>query len=412
MVLCVALGGPSLTPTLPARGSGVVSAAGVPSATRPASRPGGSAPLFEDSGIRLPIAGSLAWGDYDGDGDLDIVLAGHDEKGTPAARIYENRNGRFVPVRADLPGVWAGDVAWGDLDNDGDLDLALAGQTDRGPISRVFRNEGGRFAEVPVKLAGAAFSGLAWGDTDGDDRPDLAVGGSNRLQIYENERGELRQQDVTLGGVQFASLDWGDFDGDGDLDLAVGGEYHTGTAFRPVSRILVNEGAGGFVPADAGLPSLANSSVAWADYDGDGDLDLAISGFDASTAVSCIFRNDGTGKLAAIDAGLTGLGAGDVAWGDFDADGDPDLAIAGFYNDADLGPQCRTLIYRNDRENAFAKLDARIVGLQYADLDWGDYDGDGDLDLAVTGVTCDYKPVTRIYRNTSRVPRGTGSRPH
>ncbi len=83
-----------------------------------------------DAGI-LPLGNSpMAWGDYDNDGDLDILIAGNTLLGnTPGGlivtKIYNNNNGVFTDINAGLPGVTKGSVSWGDYDNDGDLDILL-----------------------------------------------------------------------------------------------------------------------------------------------------------------------------------------------------------------------------------------------------------------------------------------------
>ncbi len=80
----------------------------------------------------------MAWGDYDNDGDLDILLTG--SFGGPVARVYRNTGGAFVDIGAGLTGVQNGSVAWGDYDNDGDLDILLTGLRAGGPVAKVYRN--------------------------------------------------------------------------------------------------------------------------------------------------------------------------------------------------------------------------------------------------------------------------------
>jgi uncharacterized repeat protein (TIGR01451 family) len=81
---------------------------------------------------------SVAWGDYDNDGDLDILLTG--ATGSPVARVYRNEGGVFVAIDAAFTGVSYSSVAWGDYDNDGDLDILLTGATGS-PVTRLYRNE-------------------------------------------------------------------------------------------------------------------------------------------------------------------------------------------------------------------------------------------------------------------------------
>ena len=83
---------------------------------------------FSNIGAGIPaLAGAVAWGDYDKDGDLDLAIAGADGTNT-YARIYQrDSSGAFVDIGAPLPAVSGCALAWGDCDNDGDLDLAIAG---------------------------------------------------------------------------------------------------------------------------------------------------------------------------------------------------------------------------------------------------------------------------------------------
>lgn len=93
---------------------------------------------FTDIGAPLPgiTDGSVAWGDYDNDGDLDILLAGSTGSDR-IAKIYRNDDGNFVDINAALPGVLRSSVAWGDYDNDGDLDILLTGSSNAGLITKI-----------------------------------------------------------------------------------------------------------------------------------------------------------------------------------------------------------------------------------------------------------------------------------
>src|SRR5574341_1858 len=92
------------------------------------------------------IGGAGAWGDYDNDGDLDLAIAG-DSSSTSSgyfSRIYRNDGGAFINIHAPLVPVVAGSVVWGDYDNDGDLDLLLTGLMDATKaFGTIYRNDGG-----------------------------------------------------------------------------------------------------------------------------------------------------------------------------------------------------------------------------------------------------------------------------
>jgi len=101
--------------------------------------------LFTDSGAQLiGVSGDItAWGDYDSDGDLDLVIGGQMNTGNNVfdnfMKLYRNDNGTFADSGTILPGMIDGTVQWGDYDRDGDLDLLVAGSY----LLRVYRNTDG-----------------------------------------------------------------------------------------------------------------------------------------------------------------------------------------------------------------------------------------------------------------------------
>ena len=143
-----------------------------------------------------------------------------------------------------------------------------------------------------------------------------------------------------------------------------------------------------FTDINAGLTGVRYCALSWGDYDNDGDLDLAISG----NWISKIYRSD-NGTFVDINAGLTGVKNCALSWGDYDNDGDLDLAIAGYSSNYDLISK----IYRNDNGN-FVDINAGLIGVSFCALSWGDYDNDGDLDLAIAGSSY-VGTISKIYRN-------------
>lgn len=146
---------------------------------------------------------SVAWGDYDNDGRLDFLLLGF-ATGEYVSQLWRNTGSGFtnVPI-AGLAGVVESSVAWGDYDNDGRLDFLLTGQElDGNRISQLWRNTGSGFDNVTFSNLPGAFAGsLAWGDFDNDGRLDFLLTGFNasgqRLtQLWRNEVGGFETFDV------------------------------------------------------------------------------------------------------------------------------------------------------------------------------------------------------------------------
>ena len=359
-----------------------------------------------DVGLPGVYSSSLEWGDFDNDGDLDLLLAGRTESSTNITNIYENDGGTFVDIGAGLPGVVITSAKWGDFDSDGDLDILLTGWTGSDHIANVYRNDAGVFVDISAGLVGVQASSVDWGDYDNDGDLDIllsgegAAGGRFAL-LYRNDDGIfLNDVSVQLPGVSFSSLDWGDFDNDGDLDILMAG---VDDSHDPSSRIYRND-SGVFTEIGVGsLLQVTYASVAWGDYDNDGDLDVLLAGSNVSDYHSRVYRNDG-GSFVDIVAGLTGIGQGSASWGDFDIDGDLDILLTGSGNG---GPV--SIIYQNE-EGIFSDSGTNLTAFNAASADWGDYDADGDLDLILAGSNLDGK-FCELYRNDIPISNSSPSAP-
>ncbi len=231
-------------------------------------------------------------GDYDQDGDLDLAVALLGDPGTPQRdKIYENVGGAFssLPVwtSGDLDNSF--DLAWGDVDGDGDLDLAVAcGETytNKRQKSKVYFNNGGVIDTLAGWQTGPKDYTLdvAWGDVDRDGDLDLVCAnefGPNRL--YRNGGSGLDtlpdwESDDTDNTLQ---IDLGDVDGDGWLDLAAAVNGQLGGP----SHVVVYRNLGGTFETTASWVSADTvsrqyySAVSFGDVDDDGDLDLASGGW-------------------------------------------------------------------------------------------------------------------------------------
>jgi hypothetical protein len=331
-----------------------------------------------------------AWGDYDNDGDLDVLLAGYGNSVGYTARVYRNDNGNFTDIAAGLPGVTQASVSWGDYDNDGDLDILLTGWTGESLISRVYGNNGGNFTDIGAGLPGVRDGATAWGDYDNDGDLDILLAGFNGsvslTRVYRNDDGSFTNIGVGLPGVYVSAVAWGDYDNDGDLDILLAGLKNIG-----ITRIFRNDN-GGFTNIGAALPNVYDGDVAWGDYDSDGDLDILLTGYPST---SRIYRNDG-GLFTNIGAGLPGGSSGSVGWGDYDNDGDLDILLTG----RKTGGLLFSHIYRNDN-GSFTNIDAGLQAIQLSDVGWGDYDNDGDLDILLTGSAGSSGDKALVYRNDS-----------
>ncbi len=240
--------------------------------------------------------------DYDGDGDLDLFVALRDGPN----RLFRNEGGAFEDV-TEPSGV--GDprrtvsVAWFDADADGDLDVFVANQN--GDEDGFFENRGdGTFVDVAPELGmsqpgrsevqGSVGTAVADADNDGD--LDLFVASYGPDVLWENrhpERGfTLRSAGTGLDGDHHSvGAAWGDFDNDGLEDLYVG-MFLSAVPEEP-DYLYRNLGGLRFenVTPDVVLARGTSHGVSWADYDRDGDLDLALANNDPGAGTHPLYRN-------------------------------------------------------------------------------------------------------------------------
>ena len=328
---------------------------------------------FEDDGTL-----SVALGDVDGDGDLDIV-AGND--GDDQSAVYLNvGDGSFDPAHRFGPEhVDTREVALGDMNGDGRLDI-VAGNSDGQNV--IYINDGsGGFSSSSVVLFGTgsdATCSVALGDVDGDGDLDIAVGNA-APGIYD----PVEQNIIYLndGAASFSTSnfgtgsDWtrdvtlGDMDGDGDLDIIVGnGDFRDGDQ----NAVYVNDGDGSFDAARLFGPGTDTTlGVVVGDLNGDTALDL-VAGNDGQP--NAVYLNDGGGTFAVTDD-LGGQSIESVALGDVDGDGDLDV-ITGIWGQRDA-------IYLNDGNGMLVGPSISFPGTTTRSVAVGDMDNDGDLDVVI-----------------------------
>ena len=375
-------------------------------------------------------AGSTAWGDYDDDGDADILIVGLTSSVdlcVPIARVYRNDNGGFTDINAGLSGIYLGQAAWGDYDGDGDLDIALSGLTAQGEnLTHIYRNDNGVFTrDFDQNLVLLRYSALAWGDPDADGDLDLvisgmSIGGNPRTVLYRNARINASRLGSPLGGrsvleedvpntqrlinLNRGNLEWGDIDNDGDIDLAVSG---FGTGGPRQAQIYLNQPTGTLIQDEriSDLEPVSTGDLTWGDYDNDGDLDLVLSGWNNEWEATLNLYTNAAGILRENTTFSATRVVGALAWGDYDNDGDLDLTASG-QNSASTR---FAYVLRNTAGTFTTDNTLNLEGLRGGDLAWTDHDNDGDLDLLIAGENNLDVRKTTLYNN-SNAP-GINTRP-
>src|SRR5262245_25652090 len=352
---------------------------------------------------------SNAWGDYDNDGDLDLAVS----LGTGEVRLYRNDRGVLVSVGAALGMPQAGShelrgLSWGDYDGDGFVDL-LGGSTPTDKLTVVLHNEAGkRFVDVAAAIGltipGRSSRQTNWIDYDNDG--DLDVYASDRNgdnKLFRNDGGRFTHVFVGVGPTDprpTVGACWFDMDDDGDLDLFLANQSgaadamwrNDGSAFVDVAPKL----------GMTGPPRTKDEGgvgCAVGDYDNDGRLDLFVANYGHNQ----LYHNNGDGTFtdAAKQLGLDVENhAVSADWGDYDNDGYLDLSVISY--EGPVGQQQPVnALFHNEGGNRFVNARAKNSPLNVADhgVQWVDYDNDGGLDLSATrGYTT--KGGHFLFRNT------------
>ncbi len=355
--------------------------------------------------------GSAAWGDYDGDGDLDVIITGTDAAMGVQTKIYRNDgNDTFVEIaNQPIPGTNVGDVVWGDYDGDGDLDILIEGfLADVTEFTHLYRNDGNDiFTDSGVNLIQVADGSVNFVDYNNDGALDLLVSGFDdtdyKTILYRNN-GDGTFTTVTPGlpGTIKSAFEWADYDKDGDLDVFLTGYDFNGNL---LAQLYQNNGEGGFVLTANAFTGVWLGDANWGDFNNDGFTDLLLSGFtEAVSRICTIYPNNGDGTFGALtNTGLIGVSHSSTIWGDFDNDGDLDVFIGGTYESGSNWVRV-TDVFINNGDSTFTAANLNFTtDAFWGESAWGDYDADGDLDLLCNGSDDAGLPHTNIYRNESTV---------
>jgi hypothetical protein len=352
-----------------------------------------AAPQFQEVQPELfsaPGAGAQpnAWADYDNDGDLDLYVGMR----YGPNRLYRNDGGAFRDVAPNV-GLDVDDdtrvAAFGDFDGDGHLDLYIGFPFEEGRGNRLYRNDGdGRlFTDVASKYgvdAAGVTRQASFIDYDNDGDLDLFVAFRDRdNRLFRND-GERFEDVSESSGIddsrRTVGVVWFDMDEDGDLDAFVTNQNgdndgvfrNEGGRFVDVARELGMDGG-------HRTEEIGGVGPAVIDYDNDGDLDLFI----AMYGPDVLFRNEGEGRYRAVDAGPVNddYHSTSAAWGDYDNDGWPDLFVVSYLRDVAEVPDHLFRNVSGTFENVIPK--AMLEKGASHGVQWADFDGDGDLDLAL-----------------------------
>ncbi|HZP61788.1 MAG TPA: VCBS repeat-containing protein, partial [Terriglobales bacterium] len=348
------------------------------------------------------IGMGAAWGDYNNDGWLDLVVSGYD-----TIILFRNDHGHLIRDKSfpSPKGFWAG-ASWGDYNRDGYLDLYVCGYVKYKPGERDASANSTQFGlEVPFTLNPASYE------------PE------RNLLFRNNGNGTFTEVAQELGvanpeGRSLSAL-WHDFDGDGWPDLYVANDISENKLYLNHHGTFVDAGRGAWVEEYRGSMGLAA-----ADFDRDGDDDLFIShwiaqGFALYQSLLSEQKGMANGSELHFTDVAANMGVGqpslqEIGWGasfvDFDSDGWPDLVVANgsTFEQKESSPRRLTpmpsFLFWNDQGSFFYDLAPWNHSLSQPHVSRGlaaaDYNNDGAMDVAIV----DQGEGVRLLRND--IPQG------
>jgi len=370
-----------------------------------------------DAGLTGLHWSDVAWGDYDSDGDLDIIIAGLNAADEGITKIYKNEgNDTFSELTGlNLPGTFVGDITWGDYDADGDLDILIQGYTDAAEITKIYKNTGNdNFVDSGITFPALVDGSVNFADYNNDGYLDILIAGYDgntyKAIVYRNN-GDATYIDsgIVLPAAIKSAYEWGDYDNDSDLDVFITGLDFDGVL---ISKLYKNNGDETFTGTLNSFTGAWLGDAAWGDYNSDGYLDILLSGYSVTTErIAKLYKNNGDGTFTEqTSAGLTGVSHSSTIWGDYDTDGDLDVFIGGTYEQS--GWVRVTDVFINNGDDTFSAADLVFsADIFWGESAWGDYDSDGDLDLICCGFDDQGGSNTIIYRNDNNIPNTTPESP-
>jgi len=375
-----------------------------------------NASLVENSVWQNNLTGStyfnsVAFGDIDNDNDLDMIQTGCSSGSllscstADTTRIYINNGTSLIESfqwRQNLTAVGDSSIALGDIDNDGDLDLILGG----GKVYiKIYINNGTSFIEnnswqQEIISQTSSTSSATLGDIDNDGDLDLVmvdsgVGNTTFLNngssfagnsIWGNEgRYDTRVSSALV-----------DLDNDFDLDsISIGYDY--GSAYT-------NNGTTLELSSEWGTVNMDHASIGVGDADNDGNMDIFLMGLKGACGSNgnWFYKNNGSAltRNSTFEGDILGLFYGSVSFGDYDNNGYLDLALTG-----QCGGTQYSRVHNNDGTTFTRNLtETNLTATQSDSAVWADVDNDNDLDLVIIGLQ-------KVYINNITTPNNLPTPP-
>lgn len=330
--------------------------------------------------------------DIDNDGDIDIIL--NNRYSNSIDVLKNDGSGEFDKTLISSNLLSPSDIEAGDLDNDGDIDIVICWEYS--DAFTVYKNNGnGEYSLSGITYTRQRPVAVKLSNFDKDGYLDLVVANweSNEVTVYKNSsNGSFSVMSYFNPGIRPLSFASGDVDNDGDMDLAVGIDWNPALVV-----IESNDGEGNFTRTQTLTVRDRPYSITVNNFNNNSFIDFCSSNLYDNTLSLLLNSN---GNLISSLMAASGNDARKIVNGDFDADGDIDLALASTNSEF-------ISTYRNNGNAVFTGyLTQNSFGKAFSIVS-NDFDGDGDLDLATTNHNTN--TVSVFKNNNSNLPIGISS---
>lgn len=306
-------------------------------------------------------------------------------------------------VDTPFEGIYFSSVAYADIDSDGDQDILVTGHSETIPVTKLYLNELGVYTEImDTPFEGVYLSAIAFGDIDMDGDPDLIITGRNLAEtpltkLYINDGGSFSEmENTTFEGVSACSLAFNDVDGDGDLDLLISGEN---TSNEASTKLYINDNITFNESLNNSFVNVYSSAIAFSDIDNDGDSDVLITGMNNSfERIAELYTNEGGEFTQVLDTPFDGVVWGAISFADIDGDDDEDVIISGEgfeFNSTAIS----TKLYSNTGGTFTEVMNTPLVDVFHGTITFSDIDNDNDSDVLITGVDLNQSYKSVLYLN-------------
>ncbi len=338
-----------------------------------------------------------AFFDADNDGDLDLIFSGFDVTTTRVTKLFLNNGGIFLEdLNNNFTGIVGGDIDFGDVDGDNDLDLIINGaQSATLRTAKLYINDSGIFTEdTGTNFEGTFGGSVKFLDFDNDSDLDILITGLDNTNteitsLYENNNGNYTLiQNTPFIGLAGSSIAIGDIDNNGFVDVFLIGEDSNNNRH---SDLYLNNNGSFSLDTSNNFEGVRVGDVALSDFDNNGFLDVILTGQGVGNVVTKLYFNNNGMFIEDTSSPFLGFSEGEIAFSDVDNNNFTDVLLSGNV----------TRLYSNVN-GIFTDTNLNFDNVTASSVSFGDIDGDGKEDIFLAGTSGGADDaIAKLYINQS-----------